>query len=43
MGYILENVSLEYYVFGMMLGKDGCLFKICVGGIVCLVDLLDEV
>lgn len=42
-GYVLEFVLLEYYMFGMMLGKDGKLFKICVGGIVKLVDLLDEV
>lgn len=41
-GYVLESVLLEYYMFGMMLGKDGKLFKTCVGGIVKLADLLDE-
>lgn len=43
MGYVLDLFSFEYLFFGMMLGKDGKLFKICLGGIVKLKDLFDEV
>ncbi|MBG6244952.1 arginine--tRNA ligase [Candidatus Symbiopectobacterium sp. 'North America'] len=41
-GYVLESVSLEHHMFGMMLGKDGKPFKTRAGGTIKLADLLDE-
>ncbi len=41
-GYILESMTLEHHMFGMMLGKDGKPFKTRAGGTIRLSDLLDE-
>lgn len=42
-GFVLVGMELEYMGFGIMNGVDGCLFKICDGGMVKLIDLLEEV
>ncbi|WMR95425.1 arginine--tRNA ligase [Mergibacter septicus] len=41
-GYIPQEMSLEHFNFGMMLGKDNKPFKTRSGGTVKLADLLDE-
>lgn len=41
-GYIPNNMSLEHFNFGMMLGKDNKPFKTRSGDTVKLTDLLDE-
>ncbi|AWX15930.1 arginine--tRNA ligase [Mergibacter septicus] len=41
-GYIPQEMSLEHFNFGMMLGKDNKPFKTRSGGTVKLSDLLDE-
>ena len=41
-GFVPESTSLEHMAFGTMMGKDGKPFKTRTGGVVKLVDLLDE-
>ncbi len=41
-GFVQRRVSLEHHPFGVMLGKDGRPFRSRDGGVVKLVDLLDE-
>lgn len=41
-GFVPDSFKLEHKSFGMMLGKDGKPFKTRAGGVVRLVDLLDE-
>ncbi len=41
-GFVRRGVSLEHHPFGVMLGKDGRPFRSRDGGVVKLVDLLDE-
>ena len=41
-GFDTEQVSLEHYPFGAMLGSDGKPFKTRAGGVVKLAELLDE-
>ncbi|UTU47394.1 arginine--tRNA ligase [Mergibacter septicus] len=41
-GYVPQEMSLEHFNFGMMLGKDNKPFKTRSGGTVKLSDLLDE-
>lgn len=42
MGLLCDEISYEFCLFGIMMGEDGKLFKICIGGIVKFVDLLEE-
>lgn len=42
-GFLFDDVEVEYVGYGMVFGFDGCFFKICEGGIVLLLDLFDEV
>jgi arginyl-tRNA synthetase len=41
-GFVSPRTSLEHHPFGVMLGKDGRPFRSRDGGVVKLVDLLDE-
>lgn len=41
-GFVPESTSLEHMAFGTMMGTDGKPFKTRTGGVVKLVDLLDE-
>lgn len=41
-GFVRENCSLEHVPFGTMMGSDGRPFKTREGGVVKLVDLLDQ-
>ncbi len=41
-GFVAPQTSLEHHPFGVMLGKDGRPFRSRDGGLVKLVDLLDE-
>ncbi|RVU80984.1 arginine--tRNA ligase [Leucothrix sargassi] len=41
-GFVPESTSLEHMAFGTMMGTDGKPFKTRSGGVVKLVDLLDE-
>ncbi len=41
-GFVSPSTSLEHHPFGVMLGKDGRPFRSRDGGLVKLVDLLDE-
>ncbi len=41
-GFALDNISLEYVPFGMMLGEDRKRFRTREGGTIKLMDLLDE-
>ena len=41
-GFVSPNTTLEHHPFGVMLGKDGRPFRSRDGGLVKLIDLLDE-
>jgi arginyl-tRNA synthetase len=41
-GFVAPNTTLEHHPFGVMLGKDGRPFRSRDGGLVKLIDLLDE-